>query len=235
MQGGNGANKLIVTIVKKGMGSKVISASKTGGVGGGTIVLGKGTAKRLMPGLLETAGESDKEVVFTMAGERLADRVLCNICEATSLDKPGEGIAFVLGLKSVAGMSHPGAENAVEAADAEEVKRMEKPIEFELIIAIMKYGLSDDAIIAARKVGAGGATILNSRGAGIHESAKLFNIPIEPERETLLVLTQKDITEKVLRAITEAAKLDQPGQGIAFILAVEKAVGITHLQDKQPS
>ena len=38
------------------------------------------------------------------------------------------------------------------------------------------------------KAGAQGGTIMRGRGTGIHETAKIFGIPIEPEKEIVLTL-----------------------------------------------
>lgn len=101
---------------------------------------------------------------------------------------------------------------------------------FELIVTIVVRGFSEDVVDAAKSAGASGCTIINGRGTGIHENAKLFGMLIEPEKEILFILVPKDITEKVLEAICAAANLDKPNKGIAFVLDVEKVVGICHLE-----
>lgn len=100
---------------------------------------------------------------------------------------------------------------------------------YELIITIVNKGFSEDVVDASRKAGATGGTVLHGRGTGIHETAKLFGIPIEPEKEIILTLIENDKTQAVLDSIYEAIELDKPGKGIAFVLGVEKAVGINHL------
>ena len=45
---------------------------------------------------------------------------------------------------------------------------------------------------ASKKAGAGGGTIISGRGTGIHEHAKLFNIPIEPEKNIVLTLIDRN-------------------------------------------
>lgn len=81
------------------------------------------------------------------------------------------------------------------------------------------------------KRGAEGGTILFGRGTGIREQAKLFSIQIEPEKELVLTLMDRDKTENVLEAILIDAQLNKPGKGIAFVLPVERTVGINHIND----
>lgn len=104
-------------------------------------------------------------------------------------------------------------------------------IKFDLIVTIVNRGKAIDVVAASKQAGAEGGTILNGRGSGIHETAKLFGIPIEPEKDIVLTLIPSAKTEQVLAAISEEVGLQAAGQGIAFVLAVEKTVGICHLQD----
>jgi len=101
-----------------------------------------------------------------------------------------------------------------------------KNIKYDLIITIVNKGYALDVINASKNAGAEGGTIINGRGSGIHETAKIFGIPIEPEKEIILILLDKNITNKVLESITKEAKLDTPGKGIAFVIDVEQVVGI---------
>jgi nitrogen regulatory protein PII len=99
-------------------------------------------------------------------------------------------------------------------------------IQLELVVTIIDKGLASDVIDITKKAGAKGATIINGRGSGIHETAKLFGIPIEPEKEIILTLTDCNKTEKILELLSQGIGLNEPGKGIAFVLDVEKAVGI---------
>lgn len=102
-------------------------------------------------------------------------------------------------------------------------------IQYDLIVTIVNKGHSDAVVSASKKAGAEGGTILFGRGTGIHEKAKLFSIPIEPEKDIVLTLIDRRKTEDVLQAITKEANLDLPGKGIAFVLEVEKTIGINHI------
>ncbi len=108
-------------------------------------------------------------------------------------------------------------------------------IKYDLIITIVNKGKSEKVVEASRRAGAEGGTILFGRGTGIHEKAKLFGITIEPEKEIILTLIDREITEKVVEAITEDVELNKPGKGIAFVLEVESIAGICHVLNKMVS
>lgn len=99
---------------------------------------------------------------------------------------------------------------------------------FDLIITVVNRGYATDVIQISRKAGARGGTIICGRGAGIHEDKRIFGIPIEPEKEIILTIIEHDRTDGVLEAIKKELKLDEPGKGIAFVLDVEKVVGLTN-------
>lgn len=102
----------------------------------------------------------------------------------------------------------------------------------ELIVTIIKKGMAEKIINAAKRAGARGGTILHGRGVGIHEQKKLLGIAIEPEKEIILTLIHKDKTNAVLQAIVEAGNLQKPGTGIGFVIDVEKVVGIVSLLEE---
>lgn len=104
-------------------------------------------------------------------------------------------------------------------------------IKFDLIVTIVNRGGAIDVVEASKRAGAEGGTIINGRGSGIHETAKLFGIPIEPEKDIVLTLIDHAKTDQVLQAITEEVGLNEAGKGIAFVLDVERTVGICHLED----
>ncbi|NLB52630.1 MAG: P-II family nitrogen regulator [Syntrophomonadaceae bacterium] len=101
-------------------------------------------------------------------------------------------------------------------------------ISYDLIVTIVNKGKAEKVVETSKKAGAEGGTIISGRGTGIHEKAKLFGIPIEPEKEIVLTLTPKDITQGVLESILKDADLCKPGKGIAFVLPVDKIAGINH-------
>ena len=106
---------------------------------------------------------------------------------------------------------------------------MNDTIHFQLIVTIIPHGDCNPLINAAKKAGAEGVTIIQGRGSGINESGTFLGIPIEPEKDILLILIDSSKTDAVMSALVEAGKLDRPGHGIAFVLDVPKVTGIVHL------
>ncbi len=97
--------KLIVTIVGKGEASRVIAASKKAGAKGGTILLGRGTAKAsAYLNILGMDFDPEREIVLTLAGGGMAGSILQAISDEGELHKPGKGVAFVVDVGGLVGM-----------------------------------------------------------------------------------------------------------------------------------
>jgi nitrogen regulatory protein P-II 1 len=105
---------------------------------------------------------------------------------------------------------------------------MTDKIRFKLLVAIVSQGRCSPLVEAAKAAGAEGATIVRGRGTGVHEGAKFLGLPIEPEKDVMLVLVPVGVAEEVLDAMVTAGQLDQPGKGIVFMLDVPRVAGIVH-------
>lgn len=102
--------------------------------------------------------------------------------------------------------------------------------QYEVIFVIVNSGFSEEVMSAARECGARGGTVINARGTAKEEAEKAYGIVIEPEKEIVLILVNKDIKEPILHAIYKKVGLNSPGQGIAFCLPVDDVMGLSQPQ-----
>lgn len=100
---------------------------------------------------------------------------------------------------------------------------------YDLLIIIVKKGNSKIVIDVAMKQGAQGSTVINGRGSSVHETNKILGISIEPEKEIVLIVVNKNKTDIILDMINKEAELEKPGRGIGFALDVEKVVGFNEI------
>lgn len=99
--------KLIITIVKRGEASKIVAATKKSGAGGGTILLGRGTASQnIYLQILGMEYEPEKEIILTLVDSEKTGEILEVITKEAQLNKPGKGIAFVISDKAIVGAFH---------------------------------------------------------------------------------------------------------------------------------
>ena len=96
----------------------------------------------------------------------------------------------------------------------------------ECIICIVNDGYSETVMEAAKKAGARGGTVLGARGTATKDAEKFFGITIHPEKEIVMILTEKEKRDGILHALYKKVGLQTKGQGIAFALPVDAVGGI---------
>lgn len=101
-----------------------------------------------------------------------------------------------------------------------------------LIVSIVRKGWGSTVLEASVKAGAQGGTVLFGRGAGINEQEKIFGMSIEPEKEIVLTVVRSDRVDTILDEIVRAADLNDTGRGIAFVIPVERLVGVAHFMNR---
>ncbi len=103
-----------------------------------------------------------------------------------------------------------------------------------LIVSIVRKGWGSSVLKASVRAGARGATVLSGRGAGINEHEKIFGMSIEPEKEIIFTVVRSDLVDTVLGEIVRAADLNDTGRGLAFVVPVERVVGVAHFMKAMP-
>lgn len=210
--------ELCCVIVNCGMGSKVLKTAKTFGVSGGTILRGKGTIKN---SLLEFLDLTDirKEIILMVTEQSIARDCLEGLSRKFRFDKPNHGIAFSMPLANLLG-STPC--RYIKNKENEGVKNMN----YHAIFTIVDRGKAEKVIEVAEKAGSKGGTIINARGSGIHEKSTLFAMTIEPEKEMVMIISEREKTDDIVGAIRKELEIDVPGNGIMFTMELSNTYGL---------
>lgn len=104
--------------------------------------------------------------------------------------------------------------------------------EHEVIFCIVNAGFADAVMDAAKEFGARGGTVIHARGTANSLAEKKFEIPVQPEKEIVMILVPSEIKDNVLHGLYRAVGLKTPGQGIAFSLPVDATVGLMNPNDQ---
>lgn len=209
---------LSIVVVEAGVGSKVLKESKKIGVLGGTIFLGRGTIPNHLLQLLGLY-ETKKEIIMMVSESSLEDKIHEGLTRKFHLEKPNHGIIFSLPISKIIGKINP-------EETLSEVKVGGNIMGYEVLFTVVERGLGQDVVDAAAKVGSRGATIINGRGSGIHETNMFFSMPIEPEKEIVMILIERSKTQEIMDAINKEMNITEPGKGIIFALDVNKTSGL---------
>ena len=99
----------------------------------------------------------------------------------------------------------------------------------EVIFVIVNAGFAEEAMDVARAEGVRGGTIINARGVAREQEAAFFGITIQPEKEILMMVVEKDIKDRVLNALYSQMGMAKQAKGIAFSLPVSDVAGLVQI------
>lgn len=204
--------KIVVCIVPHDSGEIITNAAKQSGAGGGTILMGRGTASNNVLQLLGL-GDTSKDITLNIVETDICPKVCSAIQEVCLTKKAHFGVLFTIDVDGFvkAGNSGKAQELKVQTKQGEE--NMEN---YEMINIIVNKGYAEDAMAAARKAGAGGGTIIGARGTAREGDATFFGVDIVPEKEMLMILVPKEKRNEIVNAVSSLACFEKAGSGIIF-------------------
>lgn len=210
--------EIICVIVSIGKGSRVLKIGKQNGISGGTIFYGRGTAENY---ILKLLGLDDirKEIIILAAQRKVVKKTLEDLTNKLSLVKRNHGIVFTVPVANLL-----GNKNSIYAQNA--ISRKVDQVMYQAIFTIVDSGDSEEVIAAALAAGSQGGTVISGRGAGNHESSKLFSMDIEPEKDIVLILSESQTTDAIVASISHSVEIEKPGNGVLFTLDVNNTKGL---------
>jgi nitrogen regulatory protein PII len=208
---------LLTVITKRGRGKKAVSIAREKGVPGATIVLGWGASENRFLSTLGV-GHEDRDIAYMVSDPETIDLALGAIKDEMHLEKPNHGIAISQDLAECCGVHRI---NEAKPKGPKEDENMEG-----LITVIVDRGKAEDVMDSAKKAGSMGGTIINARGSGVHETAKIFNIEVVPEKEIVLIISDLDKADAIMSKIEEDMDVQSPGKGIMYLQPITKSVGL---------
>lgn len=215
--------KLFVTIADKDRTDRVVRLFRRYNINYSCSINAKGTASG---SLLSYFGLDDvkKNIVLSVVPCILENKLMYLLHNKLEIYKPGNGICFSLGITSANRYLSSIYSNF---STHKEEYIMENDKEYELIVLIVSEGYASNAMDAAKRVGANGGTLINGIGLGSEEATKFLGITIEPEKDVVLILVEKEEKKKVMKEITDEVGLSHEGRGICFSMPVDNVVGLT--------
>lgn len=208
----------VTVIVNEGQASRILKYAKSHGVKGGTILRGMGTINNKFLEYIGL-GEAHRELVYFVAPADVAERLLDEIYVSFHMEKPHHGIAYTTPVCNIVGSRNIVCEVLEDEGESERLK-------YHVITVIVDDGKSEEVVEAARKAGARGGTILQGRGSGVHEQARVFAMDIEPEKEVVLIVSRAEETDPIIERIVADLGMDEPGHGFLFVQNAIRTYGL---------
>jgi nitrogen regulatory protein P-II 1 len=102
--------------------------------------------------------------------------------------------------------------------------------DLKMVVFIVKKGLGTFISTEARKLGATRRIILLGKGTAPKKIYLDFlGIDYDPEKEVVMMLVQKKCLRTLMDTLTALSNIDQPGNGVAFVLDVSTHAGWLNL------
>ena len=211
---------VICCVVNMGDASKTLKIAKKYGIKGATISIGRGTVNNRFFNSL-AINEERKEIVTMVVERELASEAIKGISTDMHFEKADHGIAFSYSVSEFI-----GSKNVI--GNVQKISQEGKGM-YNVIFVIVDKGKAEEVMDAAVKAGSRSGTIINARGAGVHEVQKFFSVEIEPEKEEVFIVTKTENKKNIVDSIIKHMKIDQPGNGILYVLDVDEVYGL-HLE-----
>ncbi|HML46478.1 MAG TPA: P-II family nitrogen regulator [Clostridia bacterium] len=187
-------------------------------------VLGKGTASREILNYLGI-GETEKIVCLSILQASHAKDLIHKLKTAMRIDKPG-AIAFTIPLRSIGGISSLQAllRGATEESKGE--NKMEHcEVHHELVTVVVNKGYVDLVMEAARSAGASGGTSIHAIGTDAPNVEKFFGISIQNDKDIVLIVTEQENRQAVMKAIMAKAGSGTNAKAVCFSMPVTDVAG----------
>lgn len=207
---------LMISIVDEDKGSDVMKIAHEMGVSGGTVMKAEGSVQGKILNMLGFTSNR-KEMCLNLIKTEKEDLFYKKVNDRLHIDKAHHGVVFSLPVEAAVGLRNHDTLYLDE--------NRERSGKMDAIFTIVDSGLAEDVIAEAKLVGAKGGTVIHARGSGIENQEKLFNFVIEPEKEIIFILSEKDQSARISKHLNETFKFEEEGKGILFVIDVKKAIG----------
>lgn len=215
----NQSFSLLIIIVSRGKGSKILKYAQEKGVQDASCLLGKGTINNKMLQMIEM-NDVEKEIILIMVSTALEDEILQQLNMKFRFDKKNQGIAFTLPLAGVMKIKKD-----VSAKWRSDSIEQNTALDYAMLLIIVDKGKAESVIKISQDKGYYGGTIIKARGSAGDQNI-LLDMLVEPEKEAVLMLMEKRASDHLASLLFERLQLNQPNTGFLVKAGVGKTIGL---------
>ena len=185
-----------------------------------------GTASREMMDMLGL-DSGEKSLLLTVMPKADADDLLVHLRRELRLGLSGSGIAFTVPMSGANKRVLQMVQQLCEEKPRAEIRRkVMQENEYQIIVALVNQGYSEEVMAAARPAGAAGGTVLHSRRVGAEEALSQWGFSLQEEKEAVMILTRAESKLAIMQAICDSCGLQSEAQGIVLSLPVDRVVSL---------
>ncbi len=174
-------------------------------------------------------GSIDKALLISTVPQSFGYSMLSLLHSELRLDAVNSGIAFTIPLTGannhlVRMMNTTGEKNNVSEKGKGENNMADKT--HTLIAAMVDRGFSGDVMEAAKAAGAGGGTVVHSRGIVSEEATGFWGLSPQEEKEVVLILADIENKVQIMSAISEKCGMHSEAKGLVVSLPIDSVMGL---------
>ncbi len=208
---------LLVVIVNRGKGSKILDFANYIGASEASCFFGRGTIKNSVLQLIEM-NDVKKEIVFFIVHSNEEEEILNQLKIKYHLDKPNQGIAFTVSLTAILKVNN-------DSAFKYNTLSRQKNGKYTALLLIIDKGKADSVIELSQNEGYYGGTIIKARGmAG--KLNTILDMEAEPEKEAVLMVTESKRSYKLASLLSKHLKLKLANTGILVMFELNRTMGL---------
>ena len=190
-----------------------------------------GTASREMMDMLGL-DSGEKSLLLTVMPKADADDLLVHLRRELRLGLSGSGIAFTVPMSGANKRVLQMVQQLCEEKPRAEIRRkVMQENEYQIIVALVNQGYSEEVMAAARPAGAAGGTVLSAKGTGLVAAEKFLGISLAEEKEVLLIVARAEDKAAIMQSIIEKTGPGTPSGAICFSLPVSQVAGLRRIEE----
>ena len=171
-------------------------------------------------------GNPEKRVLITVLPKNTADSILLKLHKALRIGTVNSGIAYTLPINAASKFAFRVFDNLEKETEERKGQRAMSEKQNAMIAAVVNLGYSEDVMVAARKAGAGGGTVLHSRS--IVDGSALTNVGADmaEEKDIVLIVADSETKLAIMQAISEKCGIQTEAKGIVYSLPIDNVIGL---------
>lgn len=198
------------------------------GVSVNLITLGNGTASNEILDYFGLDG-TEKAIIFSVVKKETWKKIKTGLQKEMQIDIPGTGIAFIIPLSSIGGLKQLYFLTGSQSYEKKEESVL-KDTKYELLIIIANQGYTEKIMDAARKMNAGGGTVIHAKGTGMESADKFLGVTLASEKELIFIVVKKEQKNAIMQSVMDEAGLSSPAKSVVFSLPVTETAGMRLLE-----
>ena len=174
-------------------------------------------------------GSIDKSILISTVTKPLGNIMLGQLHSKLRLDAVNSGIAFTIPLTGVTALMLKMMDSAQQSNVPSENGKDETTMsenKYTLIAAVVDRGYGGDVMDAAKAAGAGGGTIIHSRGIQSEGAAGFWGLGLQEEKQIVLILAEHESKLAIMNAIGEKCGMNTEAKGVVMSLPIDSVMGL---------